>query len=308
MTAPPTPDHSAASAASAASAPSAEPAAGDTTVAQGIATALIHHRYQPPAGFASPQVGVFKASTVIFPDTAAMRARDWRHKTGYTYGLHGTPTTFTLEARIATLEGGSHTLLAPSGLAAVALVNQALLSQGDEVLLPYNLYGPGRELVRHELARWGITHGIYDPLQPDSLAAAMGPRTKLVWVEPPGSVTMEFPDVPALAAAAHAGGAVVALDNTWGAGIAFNAFALGADVVMQALTKYASGGGDVLMGAVTVRDEALHRRRAGAALAAQPAAALRRQRRRSARAGGLAGAAARRGPCAAPGAAGVARP
>ncbi len=93
-----------------------------------------------------------------------MRARDWRNKQGYTYGLHGTPTTFTLEERIATLEGGRHCVLVPSGLAAIALVNLALLEQGDEVLLPDNVYGPSRELARTELARWGITHRLYDPM------------------------------------------------------------------------------------------------------------------------------------------------
>ena len=82
-----------------------------------VSTALIHHPYEPPSGFAAPQVGVHKASTVLFADTAALRARDWKHKSGYTYGLHGTPTTFTLEERIATLEGGLQTLLLPSGLA-----------------------------------------------------------------------------------------------------------------------------------------------------------------------------------------------
>ena len=92
-----------------------------------LSTQLIHHPYRPPAGFEAPQPGVYKASTVIFPNMAALRARDWKDKTGYTYGLHGTPTTFTLEERIATLEGGLHTLLVPSGLAAIALVDLALL-------------------------------------------------------------------------------------------------------------------------------------------------------------------------------------
>src|SRR5262245_19973753 len=101
-------------------------------------THLIHHPYQPPAGFQAPQPGVYKASTVFFPNVAAMRARDWRHKLGYTYGLHGTPTTFTLEERIAALEGARHCTLVPSGLAAIACVNAALLKSGDEVLLPAN--------------------------------------------------------------------------------------------------------------------------------------------------------------------------
>ena len=226
------------------------------------ATALIHHAYQPPAGFGSTQPGVYKASTVIFPNVAALRARNWKEKTGYTYGLHGTPTTFTLEERIATLEGGRHTLLVPSGLAAIALVDFALLDCGDELLIPDNAYGPGKELARNELARFGITHRYYDAMDPASLAAAIGPRTRLVWLEAPGSVTMEFPDLPALARIARERGVTSALDNTWGAGIAFDAFALpggeAVDISMHALTKYPSGGGDVLMGSVTTRDDALH--------------------------------------------------
>src|SRR5437870_5313555 len=163
-----------------------------------LPTSLIHHPYQPPAGFAAPQPGVFKASTVIFPNVAAMRARDWREKASYTYGLHGTPTTFTLEERIATLEGGTHTLLAPSGLAAIALVDFSLLKSGDEVLIPANAYNPGKELARRELAGWGITHRFYDAMNPQSLADAMTPATRLVWLEAPGSVTMEFPDLVSL--------------------------------------------------------------------------------------------------------------
>jgi len=225
-----------------------------------LSTELIHHPYRPPAGFEAPQPGIFKASTVIFADVATLRARDWRNKLGYTYGLHGTPTTFALEERIAALEGGRHCVLVPSGLAAIALVNQALLAQGDEVLLPDNVYGPSRELARTELARWGITHRLYDPLDAAGLAAMIGPRTKLVWLEAPGSVTMEFPDLPGLVAAARSRGVTTALDNTWGAGIAFGGFDLGIDIVMQALTKFPSGGGDVLMGSVTTRDEALHER------------------------------------------------
>ncbi len=227
-------------------------------------TGLIHHPYTPPAGFNAPQPAVYKASTVIFENSAAMRAREWKSKAGYTYGLHGTPTTFMLEERIATLEGGLQTLLVPSGLAAITLTDMALLVAGDEVLIPDNAYGPGRELARQELARWGITHRLYDPADPQALAAMLTPATKLVWVEAPGSVTMEFPDLPALVRAARSTGALVALDNTWGAGIAFDAFALpdgqGVDISVHALTKYPSGGGDVLMGSATTRDIAVHQR------------------------------------------------
>lgn len=225
-------------------------------------TDLIHHPYRPPEGFEAPQVGVFKASTVIFPNVAALRARQWKEKTGYTYGLHGTPTTFTLEERIATLEGGAQTLLLPSGLAAITLVNLSLLDSGDEVLIPSNAYGPGREQAQHELSRWRIAHRLYDPLDPAALESLITTRTKLLWLEAPGSVTMEFPDLPALVQVARRHGLVIALDNTWGAGLAFCGFELGdgtgADIVMQALTKYPSGGGDLLMGSVTTRDPALH--------------------------------------------------
>lgn len=227
-------------------------------------TTLIHHPYTPPDTFAAPQPGVFKASTVFFADVAAMRARDWKTKAGYTYGLHGTPTTFTLEERIATLEGGTYCTLVPSGLAAVVLVGMALLKAGDELLIPDNAYGPNKSFAQGELAAWGITHRFYDAMNPADLAAKLSAKTRLVWIEAPGSITLEFPDMPALVAAvkahkdAHPSGIVTALDNTWGAGLAFNAFDLGLDISVQALTKYPSGGADVLMGSVVTRDEALH--------------------------------------------------
>ncbi len=232
-------------------------------------TQLIHHPYRPPAGFEAVAPAVHKASTIVFPSVAALRSRDWKHKTGYTYGLHGTPTTFTLEERIATLEGGRFCTLAPSGLAAIVLVDMAFLVAGDEVLIPDNAYGPNKAFAEAELAAWGITHQWYDAMNPADLAAKLSAKTRLVWLEAPGSITLEFADIPALAAVvrahgaggqAHPEGVVTALDNTWGAGLAFNAFALGADVSVQALTKYPSGGADVLMGSVVTNSEALHQR------------------------------------------------
>ncbi len=234
----------------------------DKKTPQDLVTDLIHHPYQPPASWDAVPPGVFKASTVIFPDTRTLRSRTYTAKTGYTYGLRGTPTTYLLEERLATLEGGRFCILSPSGLAAITNVNLGLLRQGDELLLPANVYGPSNDMAVNVLSRWGISHQFYDPMNPADLAAKISPRTKLVWLEAPGSVTMEFPDLPALVAAAKAGGAGagvrVALDNTWGAGLAFRAFDFGIDIVMQALTKYPSGGADVLMGSVVTRDEALH--------------------------------------------------
>ena len=229
-------------------------------------TRLIHHPYRAPASFEAPSVGVHKASTVFFPNVAALRSRAWLDRSAYTYGVHGTPTSYTLEARLATLEGGRHALLTTSGLAAIALVNQALLSAGDQVLFPDNAYVPGTNLARHELARWGIGHAFYDAMDPATLAAALTTNTKLVWLEAPGSVTLEFPDLRSLVRLVRerAPQAVLALDNTWGAGLAFDAFDLGdglaVDLTAHALTKYPSGGGDVVMGSVVSRDTALHER------------------------------------------------
>ena len=241
---------------------------GTGPAAQAPSTSLIHHPYVAPTSFAAPQPGVFKASTVFFPNVAALRSTEWKDKSGYTYGLHGTPTTYQLEERLCSLEGGLQCLLATSGLSAIAVVSMALLQTGDEVLIPENAYGPGKALAQGELKAWGITHAFFDPMDPQDLAAKITPRTRLVWLEAPGSVTMEFPDLVGMVQICRARGVVCALDNTWGAGIAFQPFdllpsspgALAVDISVQALTKYPSGGGDVLMGSVITRDPALHMR------------------------------------------------
>ena len=231
-----------------------------------LSTTLIHHPYEAPTGFAGVAHAVHKASTVFFPTVAAMRSREWKDKTAYTYGLHGTPTTYALEERLCTLEGGAQCVLVPSGLAAVALVALAVLKTGDELLIPDNAYGPNKTLAEGELRAWGITHRYYNAMDPQDLAAKLSPATRMVWVEAAGSVTLEFPDLPALVRICKQHGALVALDNTWGAGIAFKPFdlepgapePLGVDISAHALTKYPSGGGDVLMGSVITRDAALH--------------------------------------------------
>jgi cystathionine beta-lyase len=223
-----------------------------------LQTRLIHSDYTAPGGFAAFPTAIHHASTVLFKDVAAMRSGEWKDKSAYTYGLHGTPTTFTLEARLAAIEDGTHCLLAPSGLAAIAMVDFAFLKSGDDVLLPENVYNPNRELGRWLTNDFGITARYYDPLIGAGIAALIQPNTRLVWTESPGSVSMEVPDLPAICAAAHAKGVLVALDNTWSAGLALRGFDLGVDIIMQALTKYQSGGSDVLMGAVITRDAALN--------------------------------------------------
>nr|WP_315464207.1 PLP-dependent transferase [uncultured Rhodoferax sp.] len=229
-------------------------------------TQLIHHPYQPPAGFEAPQPGVFKASTVFFPTVASMRSREWMDKSGYTYGLHGTPTSYVLEERLASLEGGAECLLVPSGLAALGLVALSLLKSGDEVLLPDNVYGPNKSIVEGELRGWGITHQYYNPMDPEDLEAQISSRTKLVWLEAAGSVSLEFPNIVDMVRICQRRKVLTALDNTWGAGLAFHPFDLlpgasspvAVDISAHALTKYPSGGGDVLMGSVITRNAALH--------------------------------------------------
>lgn len=236
------------------------------TPATDLSTRLIHLDYQPPAGFMAPAPAVHKASTVIFPSVAAMRTRQWMDKSSYTYGLHGTPTTFILEERLCALEGGLQCVLVPSGLAAIANVSLALLKAGDEVLIPDNAYGPNQSMAQATLAQFGIRHVLYDPLDVADLAAKLSPATRLVWLEAPGSVTMEFPDLLEMVRLCKSRGVTTALDNTWGAGLAFAPFdltgdgsgSLAVDVSAHALTKYPSGGGDVLMGSVITRDAALH--------------------------------------------------
>jgi cystathionine beta-lyase len=253
-------------------------------------TALIHHPYVAPTGFAAPQPAIYKASTVFFDNVAAMRSVEWKDKTGYTYGLHGTPTTYQLEERLCTLEGGLQCLLVPSGLAAIATVAMSLLKSGDEVLIPDNAYGPNKVFALGELQSWGITHAFYDPMDPQDLAARITPRTRLVWLEAAGSVTLEFPDLLQMVRICKDRAVVSALDNTWGAGIAFQAFdltpgsgaATGVDITVHALTKYPRGGGDVLMGSIITRDPALHMRlklthmRLGLAVGANDAEAVLR--------------------------------
>ncbi|GAB3384577.1 cystathionine beta-lyase [Massilia agri] len=227
-------------------------------------TSLIHSDYEAPSGFDAFPPAVHRASTVLFENVAAMRSSQWKDKSAYTYGLHGTPTTFTLEARLAAIEGGEHCLLAPSGLSAIAMINFAFLKSGDDVLLPENVYNPNRELGRWLSQDFGVSARFYDPMIGGGIADLIQPNTKLVWTEAPGSVSMEVPDLPAICRAVKEKGVPVALDNTWSAGLALRGFDVGADIVMHALTKYQSGGADLLMGAVITRDTAVNERLAQA--------------------------------------------
>src|ERR1700678_3056744 len=221
-------------------------------------TRLIHSDVQVPEGYRSLASPVFRGSTTLFPDAGSVDDSWDQHEAGYTYGLYGTPTTLELAGKICELENGFRTIITPGGQGAISLINLAFLKSGDHILIPENVYTPNRKLVSIVLRRFGVDSTFYPPQIGGGMRDLLRENTRLVWCENPGSITMEVQDVPAIAQAAHARGVLVALDNTWSAGIYFDAFAHGVDITMQALTKYVGGHSDLLMGSVTVKDPKLY--------------------------------------------------
>lgn len=218
--------------------------------------ASTRHAAQP---FPSLAPATQRGSTVVF-DRLADAVDDWQQRDRYTYGLYGTPTTLELGQRLAELDGARHTFIVPGGQAALTLVYLAYCRAGSHVLVPANAYTPNLEIGRDLLSGLGITVETYDPLAGAAIAGQLRDTTALVWCESPGSITMEVQDVPAIVAAAHARGIPVALDNTYAAGVLFDAFAHGVDVSVQALTKYVGGHSDLLLGAISVADDAAYER------------------------------------------------
>ena len=208
--------------------------------------------------FNALNVPVHRASTVVFDDTASFLARRTQLFDGFSYGLYGTPTTRALEAAVAETEGGTRTLLVPSGLAAVTHPVLGLLTPGDQVLIADCVYGPTREHAVSTLRRMGMRVDFFAADSAD-IRPLLSERARLVILESPGSYSLEIQDIAALCKQAHAAGARVLADNTWGFGNT-DLFAHGVDIVATALSKYAGGHSDVCMGSVTVRDEDLFRR------------------------------------------------
>src|SRR5271165_4241698 len=220
-------------------------------------TKLIHSDAHVPEGFRSLATPTYRGSSVLFSDAGDISDEWNQYEAGYTYGLYGTPTTLELAARICELEGGFRTLITPGGQCAVSTIHLAFLKAGDHILLPESIYGPNRRLTRFVLRRFGVETTFYPPGIGGEIKTLCKPNTRMVWCESPGSITMEVQDVPAISAAAHEHGALVVMDNTWAAGVLFNALAHGVDISMQAVTKYIGGHSDVLLGAITVKDEKL---------------------------------------------------
>ena len=217
---------------------------------RGINTQLTHGGYEPRDyhGFVNPPV--VHASTVLFPDAATMAGRAQK----YTYGTHGTPTSDALAEAVNALEGSAGTILVPSGLAAVTTPLLAFLSAGDHVLIVDSVYHPTRRFADTMLKRLGVEVEYYDPHAGAGIARLMRPNTKVVLTESPGSNTFEIQDIPAIAAAAHAAGAVVMMDNTWATPVYFRALDFGVDITIHAATKYPAGHSDVLLGMVSANE------------------------------------------------------
>ncbi len=218
-------------------------------------TLLIHPSRKAPSGFRSLMPGTERASTVLFDTVDKWKNRSGFDESIYTYGTSGTPTTRDLQNRLLEWEGGYNTVLFPSGLAAVAFAFLPFVEPGDHVLIPSNVYDPVKTLANGLLKKMNVAVEQYDPLIGAGIAAQIKPNTKLVWVETPGSITMELSDLPAIAEVAHAAGALVAIDNTYTAGWYLRAFEKGADISVHALTKYPAGHSDLVMGSITTKDE-----------------------------------------------------
>lgn len=211
-------------------------------IAAGRPRKKLSHPVNPP---------VERASTYLFPtyDDYIDGGRN------IVYGRLGGSTHRALEEAISTLEGGTETRLAPSGLQAVNASLLAFVTAGDRILVTDSAYDPTRKFCDRFLARFGVETAYYDPLAGASIAEMMTPNTKAVFAESPGSLTFEVQDIPALAKVAHDHRARLIVDNTWSGGVFLKPLALGADVVVQAGTKYLSGHSDCLIGSITSRDD-----------------------------------------------------
>lgn len=205
-------------------------------------------------GFVNP--AVHRGSTVLYPDMKGRQTAGEKRLEQYmVYGTMGGPTHWALEDMIAEIEGGTHCQIVGNGLAACTMPLLAYLSSGDHILIPDSVYGPVRNFAQGMMVRLGITTTFYDPcITGEALALMFQANTKVLYVESPGSHTFEVQDVPALAKVAHARGAKVLMDNTWGI-YHFQPFTHGVDVSIQALTKYVGGHSDLVLGSVTVNSE-----------------------------------------------------
>lgn len=220
-------------------------------------TRLVASGRNPFAQHGFVNTPIYRGSTVLYPT-----ADDFLHRRArYTYGTRGTPTTEALETAWTELSGAAGTVLVPSGLAAIALALMSCLEAGDHLLVSDSVYRPTRNFCNTVLTRFGVETTYYDPLIGSGIAALMRPNTRAVFTEAPGSQSFDMQDIPAIAEAAHAGGAVVLIDNTWATPLFFPPHARGADIAIEAGTKYLGGHSDLLLGLVSANQRCWRRLR-----------------------------------------------
>lgn len=215
-------------------------------------TLLTHGGRDPAAQWGFVNTPVVRGSTVVFETLDALEDAGRR----YRYGRQGTPTTQAVADIVTALEEAEGTVLTPSGLAAISMALLSCLKAGDEVLMSDSVYEPTRNLCTEVLAPLGVSARFYDPRMAGGVATEIGERTRVVYVESPGSLTFEVQDLPAIAAAAHARGCLVVADNTWATPLYHRPLALGADLVIHAGTKMFVGHSDAMLGTVSARGEA----------------------------------------------------
>ena len=226
------------------------------------ATRLVHAGRRPEEQHGAVNRPVHRASTILSPTLAALREKQHVEPAdAVTYGVHGTPDTFAFEAALAELEGGFRARLCSTGLEACTGALLAYLSAGDHLLLVDSCYGPTARFATRMLKRLGIETTFYDPLIGGGIRDLIRPNTTVIFAESPGSLTFEVQDIPAIAEEARRAGATLILDNTWASPLYFKAFEHGADVSIQAITKYVGGHADLLLGSATATREAYPRLR-----------------------------------------------
>lgn len=216
------------------------------------ATRLVHLGRDPGAQHGFVNTPIYRGSTVIFPTVEDLTD----HSKEYTYGRRGTPTVSALSSAITALEGGHKSWVAPSGLAAITAVLMAFVEAGDDMLITDSVYGPTRRVAGRLLGRMGVTARFYDPAIGAGIAELMTGKTRLVLVESPGSQTFEVQDLPAIASACKARDVWLAFDNTWATPLYHKPLGLGADVSIQAATKYTVGHADAMLGMITANERA----------------------------------------------------
>jgi cystathionine beta-lyase len=217
-------------------------------------TLLTHVGRDPARHDGMVNTPVYRTSTVIHPNLASYETRPAEGEKIVRYGRYGTPTTFALEEAVAAMEGGFRAAAVPSGLAAISAALAAFVKTGDHLLLSDSVYGPTRNFCDRQLKRNGVEVEYYDPLIGAGIESLMKRNTRVVFCEAPGSLTFEMQDIPAIAAVAHAKGAVVMADTTWGTPYFFRSFERGVDVSIHAATKYISGHSDVMLGIVVTNE------------------------------------------------------